>query len=73
MAPAGHFFSITGRLFLTVDLAASTHVALGITVFCDVATTHIHYDLRDANGVTLRVLEPFGVMPGVALRLAWRS
>ena len=73
VAPAGHFFSITGRVFLMLDLAASAHVARGIKLFCDVATTHIHYDLRDGSGVSLRVLEPFGFMPGLALGLAWRS
>jgi len=56
-----------------VDVAASARLLLGFRLFLDVATSHVHYDLRDARGGSLRVLEPFGATPGLALLLAWRS
>lgn len=49
------------------------HLVAGLTVFGDAVGADVHYDLRDLDGTTRRVLVPYRFQPGLALRLAVAS
>ena len=72
-APAGAFFAVTGRALFALELGVATRMTAGLRLFCDVATADVHYDYRDAAGVSHRLLTPWAVMPGAGVVLTWRS
>jgi hypothetical protein len=72
-APAGAFWYGTGRLFARLDAALGAHVILAVTAFLDVVGADVHYDLRQPDGTTQRVLAPYRFQPGLALGIGFRS
>lgn len=73
VAPADSYFAPSVRGLLSLDYRARAHLTLAVRLFCDVATQDIHYDFRDADGTTRRVVAPYALTPGVSLSVAWRS
>lgn len=70
-ARPGAFWSVAGRVLAGADLPAGAHVLAGAAIFCDVVGEDVHYDLVEPDGSTRRVLAPFRLQPGLALRIAW--
>ncbi len=73
VAPADSYFALSVRGLLSLDYRARAHLTMAVRLFCDVATQDIHYDFRDADGTTRRVVAPYALTPGVSLSVAWRS
>jgi hypothetical protein len=72
-APSGAFFSMIGRVSASVDVRARKSTTAGVAIFCDAVGADVHYDLREPDGSTRRVLTPFRLQPGVALQIGWGS
>jgi hypothetical protein len=70
-APAGTFSSLTGRALAGCEGRLAAHVAATLTFFLDVVGADVHYDLREPDGSTRRVLVPHRFQPGVAFEIAW--
>jgi hypothetical protein len=70
-APPGSFTSVAGRIIAGADVRVGRRALAGVTVFCDAAGADVHYDLHEADGGTRRVLAPFRLQPGVAVRIGW--
>ena len=58
VAPADSYFALSARGLVSLDYRARAHLTLAVRLFCDVATQDIHYDFRDADGTTRRVVAP---------------
>ena len=70
-APSDAFLSAVGRVFAGVDVRASQTIVVGVGLFCDAVGADVHYDLRESDGSTHRVLTPFRLQPGLALQIGW--
>lgn len=70
-APPGAFFSLVGRVLAGVDVRVSRSVTAGVAIFCDAVGADVHYDFRESDGSTRRVLTPFRFQPGLALQIGW--
>jgi len=70
-APPGTFSYLTGRALAGWEGRFGRHAVATLTLFLDVVGTDVHYDLREPDGTTRRMLVPRRFQPGVAFQLAW--
>jgi len=70
-APAGTFSYLTGRALAGWQGRLGGHVAATLTFFLDVVGADVHYDLREPDGSTRRVLVPHRFQPGMTFEIAW--
>ena len=72
LAPGGSFLVFTGRALAGMELRVAAHLGVGLTAFCDVEATNVHYDLRAPDGAARQVLTPFRLQPGMTLSVSGR-
>lgn len=71
LAAPSSFVAFSGRLLVRAELGLSARLTLGLGLFGDMTTAHIHYDVLEPAGAR-RVVSAFRVQPGLELRIGWR-
>lgn len=71
-AAPGAFWYATGRALAGVDARLAAHLVVGLTAFLDVVGADVHYDLRQPDGTSSRVMAPYRFEPGLAVGIASR-
>jgi hypothetical protein len=71
LARAGSFYVPVVTFAVGFELRLLENLALTSRLLVDVPLAKIHFDLHDGNGRTMRVLEPYPVLPAAALGLTF--